>query len=340
MVLCFGLCHQPEVKMKKKTGILALAGAAGAGAVAVGVGAGMLYSKTVKRPKETSQDIIDEFADGEKMAVYMAQLEPVHEWMDQQTFEDVFITAEDGIKLHAIYLSAGEMHDRLVIIHHGFTSKAEDGLFHIKAFYEMGYDILAVDLRAHGKSEGKYVGFGILDRYDTLGWIRYVRDRFGKDMRILLHGTSMGATTSLMALGLPEVREEVSAVISDCAFTSPDEIFSHVMKKDYHLPAFPFMSVYNLVTQLKAGYRGDEYSTLQALAENDTVPVLFIHGSEDKFVPVWMAEQNYEACIAEKAKLIVEGGGHGSSAYENPELYINTEKEFLSRTEHGLELEK
>ena len=100
------------------------------------------------------------------------------------------------------------------------------------------------------------------------------------------------------------------------------------------------MSLYNLMTKHSAGYRGDEYSTLMALEENDSVPVLFIHGSEDKFVPVWMAEKNYEACRSEKEKLIVEGGGHGSSAFENPELYIKTEKEFLSRTEHGLELEK
>ena len=331
MVLCFGLCHQPEVKMKKKTGILALAGAAGAGAVAVGVGAGMLYSKTVKRPKEVSQDIIDEFADGEKMAAYMASLEPVHEWMDRQIFEDIFITADDGIKLHAMYLPAGDRHEKIAIILHGFTSKAEDELFHIKAFYDMGFDILALDLRAHGKSEGKYVGFGILDRFDTLLWIRYVRERFGKEEKIILHGTSMGATTALMALGIPEVRNEVSAAIADCAFTSPDAIFSHVMKKDYHLPSFPFMSVYKVMTKYTAGYRGDDYSTLEALKENDSIPVLFIHGSEDKFVPVWMVEQNYEACRTEKEKLIVEGGGHGSSAFENPELYIKTEQEFLAK---------
>ncbi len=317
--------------MKGKTKIAIAAGALGAGAVAVGTGAGVLYSKTVRRPKETSQDIIDEFADREKMEAYMAKLKPVSDWMEEQTFEDVQITADDGINLHAIYLSAGDRHDKLAIILHGFTSKAEDGLFHIKAFYDMGYDILAVDLRAHGKSEGKYVGFGILDRFDVLCWIKYVRERFGKDQKIILHGVSMGATTALMTLGLPEIRQEVSAVISDCAFTSPDEIFAHVMKKDYHLPAAPFMSLYNLMTKYSAGYRGDEYSTLMALEENDSVPVLFIHGSEDKFVPVWMAEKNYEACRSEKEKLIVEGGGHGSSSYENPELYIKTEKEFLER---------
>lgn len=314
-----------------KKGINAVIGVLGAGAAAVVIVARILYNKTVVRPKEVSQDIIDEFADPKKMKVYMAGLEPVHEWMDQQTFEHIYITADDGIKLHAMYLPAGEDQGKLAIIHHGFTSKAEDGLFHIKAFYDMGYDVLALDLRAHGKSEGQYVGFGILDRFDTRCWIRYVRERFGRDRKIILHGTSMGATTSLMALGSPEVRQEISAVIADCAFTSPDAIFSHVMKKDYHLPAFPFMAVYNKMTKSNAGYRADEYSTLKALAENDSIPVLIIHGNEDKFVPVWMAEQNYEACRTEKELLIVEGGGHGSSAFENPELYIKTEKEFLSR---------
>lgn len=317
--------------VKVKTGILAAAGVIGAGAVAVGVGAGMLYSKTIKRPGETNPDIIDEFADREKMESYMVKMAPVGEWMEQQQLEDIFVTADDGIKLHALFLPAGENQSRTAIIHHGFTSKAEDGAFHMKAFHEMGYDVLALDLRAHGKSEGKFVGFGILDRYDTLVWIRYIRERFGEDQRIILHGTSMGATTSLMAVGLPEIREAVSAVISDCAFTSPGEIFSHVMKKDYHLPSFPIMDVYNMISKAKAGYNVDEYSTLQAMEENDSVPILFIHGSEDKFVPVWMTDKNYETCRTKKEKLIVEGAGHGSSPFEDPELYIKTEREFLEK---------
>lgn len=321
--------------MKKKSIPILAAGAIGAGVATVGIGAGVLFYKTVKRPGETDPDIIDEFADREKFQEYMVKMAPIGEWIqkkeENREFEHIYITAPDGIKLHAFYLPAGEKHEKMAIIHHGFTSKAMDGSFHIKAFHEMGYDVLALDLRAHGESEGKYVGFGILDRFDTLEWIRYVRERFGKEMKIILHGTSMGATTALMCTGVPEIREEISAVIADCAFTSPDAIFSHVMKKNYHLPPFLFMPVSNMFSRFLAGYKGNDYSTLQALADNDTVPVLFLHGSEDKFVPTWMTEENYEACRTMKDRLVIEGAGHGSSPFEAPELYVEKEKEFLDK---------
>ena len=315
--------------MSRKKGPLLAAGVIGAGVAASAAGAGLLFSKTVLRPGETDPDIIAEFADPEKMKEYMTRMAPVGEWFAAQEFEHLYIHANDGIRLHGYFLPAEGDTKKLAIIHHGFTSKAADGAVHIKAFHDMGFAVLAVDLRAHGESEGKYVGFGILDRFDTLEWIRYFQKRFGKDLKIVLHGTSMGATTSLMTIGIPEAREAVVAVVADCAFTSPDAIFSHVMKKDYHVPAFPVMNISNMFTKALAGYKGDEYSTLDALRDNDTVPVLFIHGSEDKFVPVWMMEQNYEACRTRKEKLVVEGAGHGSSPFEAPELYLKTEKDFI-----------
>lgn len=307
-------------------------GIAGTGIVTgltAGVASVILFRKTVPRPGETSQDIIDEFADAAKMAEYEKKMAPVGEWAAATPKEDVWVTSDDGLKLHAFYIPAEVSAKKLVILHHGFTSKAMDNCAHAKFFHDEGYDVLLLDLRAHGQSEGKYVGFGILDRFDTLKWVRYARQRFGEDCRIVLHGTSMGAATVLMALGLPEIQDSVSAVIADCAYTSPAEIFAHVMKKDYHVPITdPIIRMNGLYTKRVAGYRFDEYSTLDALKDN-RVPVLFIHGKEDKFVPTWMSEKNCEACTARKKLLLVENAGHGSSIFENPELYEETEREFL-----------
>ncbi len=297
---------------------------------AVGIGSAVLFKKTVPRPGETSQDIIDEFADPEKMQEYFVKMAPVGEWMEKQQMEDVYIHARDGIRLHAFYIPAEAPSKKLVLLHHGFTSKAKDNASHAKFFHEQGYEVLLLDLHAHGLSGGKYVGFGILDRFDTLEWIRYSHRRFGNDLCIVLHGTSMGGTTVLMALGVPEIQRSVSAVIADCAFTSPAEIFAHVMKKDYHIPTpAPFIAVNGLYTQFLAGYRFEDYSTIEAL-KNNKVPVLFVHGKEDKFVPTWMSSKNYDSCPSRKRLLFVENAGHGSSIFENTELYEKTELEFLA----------
>ncbi len=316
--------------MKKSTKIWLLTGGAlGTAGLSTGIASLVLFRKTMPRPGEPSPDIVDEFADREKMEEYTVRMAPVGEWLEKQTPEDVFIRSRDGLCLHALYIPAQTPSDKLVILHHGFTSRAVHNASHAKFFHEQGYEVLLLDLRAHGESEGKYVGFGILDRFDTLEWIRYARERFGKDIRIVLHGTSMGGTTVLMALGLPEVQEAVSAVIADCAFTSPGEIFSHVIRKDYHLPPEPIIRVNGLYSRILSGYRFDEYSTLDALKDN-RVPVLFVHGKEDKFVPTWMSQKNYDACTSKKRLLMVENAGHGSSIFENQPLYEQTEKEFLA----------
>ncbi len=316
--------------MSKSKTAAAFATAAVAGA-AVGscVGAAVLISKTLPRPKETSEDIINEFADVEKMKEYEVKMAPQAEWAKEQSFEDVYITSNDDLKLHAVYLKAKEKTDKCAIIHHGFTSKAMDGVVHAKFFHDLGYEVLLLDLRAHGESDGKYVGFGILDRFDTELWVKWVKDRFGENEKIVLHGISMGGATVLMALGVKYVQDNVSAVIADCAYTSPAEIFSHVMKKDYHLPSFPFMKVGGAYSKYLAGYKFDDYSTKEALKDNK-VPVLFIHGAEDKFVPVWMCRENYGCADCKKEILIVENAGHGSSVFENTELYEETEKRFLN----------
>lgn len=305
-------------------------GAAGLGSgITAGVASLILFNKTLPRPKGTDPDIIDEFADRAKMEEYAVRMAPVGEWMEKQKFEHVYITARDGLHMHALYLAAEKPAGKLVILHHGFTSHAVDNASHAKFFHEQGYEVLLLDLRAHGDSEGRYVGFGILDRYDTLEWVRWSQARFGKDVKIVLHGTSMGGATVLMALGLPEIQKSVSAVIADCAYTSPADIFSSVIQKDYHLPPAPIIRLTSIRSQRAAGYRFDEYSTLDALRYN-RVPVLFIHGKEDKFVPTWMSQKNYEACPGKKRILLVENAGHGSSVFENQPLYEKTEKEFLA----------
>lgn len=307
-----------------------LLGLTAVGAAASVIGAKVLYDRTLPRQEQVRVNL-KEFADEAKMAEYQKIMVPNKEWRDSQSFEEVEIKSNDGLKLVGYYLPAEKPSDKIMIGCHGYTSSAMQGYTsHARFFHDMGFDVLIVDARAHGKSEGKYVGFGVLDRFDLLEWIKYAKSRFGEDKKILLHGTSMGATTVLMASGFDEVQSKVNGIIADCAFTSPHDIFAHVLKKDYHLPPFPIMNINNIMCKKKAGYIFKDYSTLEALKTNK-IPILFIHGSEDKFVPTYMSNLNYDTAVCEKMTLTVQGAGHGSSCYENKALYEETEKEFISK---------
>ncbi|MGN0612871.1 MAG: alpha/beta hydrolase [Porcipelethomonas sp.] len=308
----------------------AASAALAAGAIGSAIGAKVLFDRVIPRQEQIRVNL-DEFADMAKWEEYKKLMVPAREWIEGQKTELVHITARDGIKLKAVYIPAEQPSGKIVIGFHGYTSKGmNDFPSHAQFFNSLGFDVLIPDLRAHGDSEGDYVGFGILDRYDCLEWIRYINKRFDGGKKILLHGTSMGGTTVLMTSGFEEVQKSVTAIIADCAFTSPYEIFVHVLKKDYHLPPFPIMNINDKMCLSKAGYSFNEYSTIEALKTNK-IPVLFIHGKDDKFVPTWMTEKNYETAVCEKQLLWVEGAGHGSSVYENKPLYEKTEAEFVKK---------
>ncbi|MCD8365725.1 MAG: alpha/beta hydrolase [Clostridiales bacterium] len=209
---------------------------------------------------------------------------------------------------------------KVVICFHGYTSKGMSDYIGLSGYYlKRGYGMLLVDERAHGESEGKYIGFGCLDRHDALKWIRWVTEKVGEDVQILLHGTSMGASTVLMASGL-SLPEQVKGIVSDCAFTSPKHVFTHVLHSMYHLPAFPMIPVSDAVNKRKAGYGLDECNAAREV-KKAKVPILFIHGDADTFVPCSMCDEIYENCASPKTKLIIKGAAHAESYYKDPEAY-------------------
>lgn len=311
-----------------KTAFLAAGGILAAGTAACFVGARTLFDRVIPRQDQLMVDI-SEMADGEKWEVYIQLIHKVKERFLQRPSEHVTIRSRDGLTLHGDLFLAEKPSKRTVILFHGYTSCGmNDCPTMAEYFAERGFNALIVDQRSHGKSEGEYIGFGILDRFDCLKWIEYVIGRLGEESEIVLYGVSMGASTVLMTSGSDDLPQNVKAIISDCAFTSPYDVFTHILKRDYHLPPHPIMDINERMCRKKAGYGFKDYSTIDAV-KKAPCPILFIHGKDDSFVPTEMTIRNYNACKGEKMLLIVDNAGHAASLYENKELYESTVTDFL-----------
>lgn len=307
------------------------AGAACAGVLAA-VGAVetlYFYGRTMKR-KKTDMKRTMKMA-GTDWSQYSEILAERKEFMLKQPHEDVYQTSFDGLKLYAAYFppiteNAGKK--RVVICFHGYTSKGMSDFIGLTDYYfKHGFAMLHPDARAHGSSEGEYIGFGCLDRKDALGWIDWVIQKCGEDVEIFLHGISMGGSTVLMASGL-NLPPQVKGIISDCGFTSPKEVFTYVLKTMYHLPSFPIMQGAEIMNRKLAGYGMDECNAKREVAKAK-VPILFIHGSKDTFVPTKMCNEIYECCASPKKILIVEGAAHGESYFKDMKAYENALDEFI-----------
>ena len=159
--------------------------------------------------------------------------------------EPISVKSRDNLTLRGVYIE-NKIKDKLVIIFHGFKSQGESDILMSYDFLKLGYSAIIVDQRGHGKSDGKYIGMGILERYDVLTWIDYAINRFGKDIKILLDGTSMGGTTVMMSSELIKAKQ-VKGIVADCGFSSCYDEVRYCLRK---LPSIPIMQTVNLYSKL------------------------------------------------------------------------------------------
>lgn len=282
------------------------------------------YRRTMKRNHAKVEHTIK--MAGTDWSQYHEMLQTRKKFFLKQPHEDIYVQSQDKLKLHATFFPR-EDNKKVVICFHGYTSQGMSDYIGLSDYYmKNGYSMLLPDARAHGQSEGDYVGFGCLDRWDALEWIKWVIKECGEDVKILLHGTSMGGATVLMtsALKLPK---QVKGVISDCAFTSPKYVFTHVLRNMYHLPAFPVIQISDCMNRRRAGYGMDECNAAREIRKT-RIPVLMIHGDADTFVPVSMCHEIYDNCIAPRRKLIIKGAAHAESYYKDTKAYETALDEF------------
>ena len=232
-------------------------------------------------------------------------------WFERQKAETVTITSFDGLKLVGSYLPA-EKPRACVLLFHGYRSTGlRDFAPLLPFYYRNGFSALLVDQRSCGKSEGTYITFGVRERQDALAWARYMDQRLGGQVPLVLEGISLGGATVMMAADLP-LPASVAGIISDCGFTSPWDIIAHCGRLWFHLPPFPAVSLVSLAARARTGAGYRDCSTLDTLSRS-ALPLLLIHGGKDNFVPTCMTEQNYQAAAGWKRKVIVPEAGHGLS---------------------------
>lgn len=248
-------------------------------------------------------------------------------WFEEKR-EDVYITSKDGLKLHGFEVKNENGNGNYIISCHGYSGSADDMARYALRYYQMGYSVILPDARAHGKSEGSARGMGWPERLDILVWIDKILDE-NPNANIGLFGVSMGGATVMMASG-EKLPEQVKAIVEDCGYTSAWEEFEGQLKGMFHLPSFPIMNVSSAVTKIRGGYSLKEASAIEQVKKSET-PTLFIHGSNDTFVPFAMLDKVYEAASCEKEKLVVPDAGHAMSSTKNPKLYWETIKSFLDK---------
>jgi fermentation-respiration switch protein FrsA (DUF1100 family) len=250
-------------------------------------------------------------------------------WIETKNSEIVQISSADGLLLSGYYLEAGGASGGdTVIIAHGYRGEAKQMGSYARFFYEaLGFSVLLPDARAHGKSQGTYIGFGWPERLDYLRWIDLALKRGAG--HIVLFGVSMGAATVMMAAG-EKLPPQVRAIIEDCGYTSAFDQVCHVIRRKYRIKSDWLTRRSSKAAKRSAGYSFEEASAVDQLKKTK-VPVLFIHGEDDDFVPFPMVQTLYDACASEKELYTVKGAGHGFSYEIASGEYENRIRQFIKK---------
>ncbi len=251
-------------------------------------------------------------------------------WIEQQNTEIISLKSQFGYLLKGYLLPAQEQSNVFVLFAHGYRSDHLGDPANFERYYhEKGYNFISVDHTASGESEGDWVGFDYFESQDMLSWIDYLAERFGDHIKIILHGVSMGgATVCQMA---SRVQPQVKLIISDCAYTSACDQFIKVANHAGVKKTAPFvLRIMNVMNKKFAGYDLKQTDVRQSVADSK-VPMLFVHGGSDDFVPVEMCYELYDLCSREKDILIVREAHHAQSIMADSDLYKSKIDEFTEK---------
>ena len=261
-------------------------------------------------------------------AEFAGAIPRARQWLRDHKAEEVSVTSFDGLTLRGQWVPA-EAPIATILLFHGYHSHHLNDFAGIYDYYHsIGLNLLLVRQRAHGESDGKYITFGVKERRDALSWIDFHNRTHGMD-NVFLGGMSMGASTVLFAAG-EELPPNVRGITADCGFSAPAEILSHIIKRDFHLPPKLVLPLLEVWARILGGFSFYECSSRDTLSRAK-VPILFIHGRADTFVPCYMSEVGYDSCISDKEIILVDNAEHGRSYLHEPQRLREALRAFFNR---------
>ena len=317
----------------KRVKFAALAAALLTGAVAVSGGVSYIITKklvelALDRGNVEDQESIKKLLSGEtNTEIFARYRDAAAENLINTPHETVSITARDGVKLVGHFVGCTEPKRAIIAMHCWRSSWAKDFGMISDFLHENACAVLYAEQRGQNESGGSYMGFGLTERFDCLDWINWLNGSGYDTFPLYLCGVSMGAATVLMASGFT-LPENVHGIIADCGYTSPYAIWKHIAENNLHLRYDKWMrDTIDEMCRERINFSSDDFSCTKAL-ESCRVPVLFIHGTDDNFVPIEMTYENYKYCDAPKRLLVVPGAGHGMSYAVDKARYEQTVLQF------------
>ena len=253
--------------------------------------------------------------------------------IEEYGYDRHYMINERGHKVVAYHIKPKEESNVYIFCSHGYRNEGKREWCYFLKYYveELGYNMFVVDHQCAGESDGQYVGFSSFESIDSMKWLDYMNETFGENIDIILHGISMGSTTVMLMTGNENLPENVRFTVADCGFTSALNEFKHSLKR-CKVPENPAIPIICSINRQRAGYDFQKDTDALEAVRKAKIPMLFIHGGADNFVPTYMVHELFDACAAPyKDKLIVDGAGHGESYYVDKESYEKKINEFISK---------
>jgi len=238
--------------------------------------------------------------------------------------QEIYIDSQYGYKIHGFFFLNNNSKN-IIILCHGINWSLYGSAKYMDMFLKRGFAVFIYDHRNHGLSGGSDTSFGYYEKFDLKKCTDYLFDKLGEDIIVGLHGESMGAGIVLQNIAIDH---RIKFCIEDCGYSDAEALFKHRLEKDYNIKRFPLIKLSSKITKMRVGWEFKDVSPITTLPMVK-IPILFIHGDEDDYVPTFMCKQMYKIKKGYKDIYIASNAGHAEVYWKNKDEYENRVDIFL-----------